>query len=409
MSAWQTAALSDVLAEAKPGFACGEDPTDGVFQFRMNNITTEGQIDLTKKRRVHKETRNIDSFLAEPGDVLFNATNSPELVGKAAYFPGLDEPAVFSNHFLRLRPHPARLEGRFLARWLSLQFQRGVFKGMCRQWVNQATVNRDSLLALRIPLPPLPEQRRIAEILDKADALRAKRRAALAELDDLTQSIFLDMFGDPVTNVRGWEMLRLEDVLARPLRNGLSPSHSGKIVARVLTLSAITGSKFDATALKTSTFQSVPPPEQRVDESDFLICRGNGNVRLVGKGYFPTSRMPDVTFPDTIIAARISPERVERGFLQHVWNSNAIRRQVESLARTTNGTFKVNQTMLERIEFVAPSIILQRKFSQRLTVVEKLKALYRSSCLKLDALFASLQSRAFRGMLCHQCLIDKRD
>ena len=56
----------------------------------------------------------------------------------------------------------------------------------------------------QIPLPPLPEQRRIAEILDKADALRAKRRAALAQLDTLTQSIFLDMFGDPATNPKGW-------------------------------------------------------------------------------------------------------------------------------------------------------------------------------------------------------------
>ena len=61
-----------------------------------------------------------------------------------------------------------------------------------------------SLAELTIPLPPLPEQRRIAEILDKADALRAKRRAALAQLDTLTQSIFLDMFGDPATNPKGW-------------------------------------------------------------------------------------------------------------------------------------------------------------------------------------------------------------
>lgn len=252
---------------------------------------------------------------------------------------------------------------------------------------------------IRIPLPPLAEQQRIAEVLDRAEALQDKRREALPQLDTLMQSIFLDMFGDPVTNMRGWAMLRLGDVLAMPLRNGLSPSYSGKIAAKVLTLSAITGSKFDATALKTSTFQSIPPPEQRVDESDFLICRGNGNVRLVGKGYFPTSRMPEVTFPDTIIAARVSPELIERGFLQHVWNSNAVRRQVESFARTTNGTFKVNQAMLERIAFIAPPMILQREFAHRLTAMEKLKTAHRISLAELGALFASLQHRAFRGEL----------
>ena len=66
---------------------------------------------------------------------------------------------------------------------------------------------------MQIPLPPLAEQRRIAEVLDRAEALRAKRRAALAQLDSLTQSLFLDLFGDPATNPKGWPKLeQLADV-----------------------------------------------------------------------------------------------------------------------------------------------------------------------------------------------------
>ena len=91
MSLWQTLRLSDVVVDAKPGFACGEDPPDGVFQFRMNNVTIEGKLDFSKKRRVPRDTRNLETFLLDPGDVLFNATNSPELVGKSAFFPGHDE------------------------------------------------------------------------------------------------------------------------------------------------------------------------------------------------------------------------------------------------------------------------------------------------------------------------------
>jgi type I restriction enzyme S subunit len=75
----------------------------------MNNVTADGSLDFTKLRRVPKTSRNISSYFVEPGDVLFNATNSPELVGKTAFFPGHTEPAVFSNHFLRLRPHPEKL------------------------------------------------------------------------------------------------------------------------------------------------------------------------------------------------------------------------------------------------------------------------------------------------------------
>ena len=255
-------------------------------------------------------------------------------------------------------------------------------------------------LSLRIPAPPaLPEQRRISEVLDRVQALRTKRRVALAQHDTLIQGIFLDLFGDPATNPKGWEMLRVQDVLSMPLRNGLSPSNVGKVTAKVLTLSAITGSEFDDSAWKVSTFRSPPPPDQSVDENDFLICRGNGNVRLVGKGYFPTRRMPDVTFPDTMIAARVRTERVERVFLQHIWGWNAVRRQVESLARTTNGTFKVNQTMLEGITFIGPPPELQREFARRVGATDKMKAAQRTSLAELDALFAVLQHRAFRGEL----------
>jgi type I restriction enzyme S subunit len=242
-------------------------------------------------------------------------------------------------------------------------------------------------------------RRRIAEILDKADALRAKRRAALAQLDTLTQSIFLDMFGDPATNPKRWPVRSLRQILTAPLRNGLSPSHAGEVSARVLTLSAITGNEFDPDAWKISTFRSPPPSEQSVREDDFLICRGNGNLPLVGKGFFPTLRMSDVTFPDTMIAARISTERVQPAFLQHLWNSPAVRRQIESVARTTNGTFKVNQTMLEEIVFITPPGSLQRDFTFRVGAVTKVKAGHRKALAELDSLFASLQHHAFRGKL----------
>lgn len=288
------------------------------------------------------------------------------------------------------------LNSRFLWHWLShispqltLKAKGATFK----------QVNKQDIGELPMSLPPMAEQQRIAEVLDRAEALRAKRRAALAQLDALGQSIFLDLFGDPATNPKGWEMLHLQDVLSMPLRNGLSPSHVGKIMAKVLTLSAITGSGFDDSAWKVSTFRSTPPSDQSVDENDFLICRGNGNVRLVGKGYFPPRRMPDITFPDTMIAARVKTDRLERVFLQHIWGRNAVRRQIESLARTTNGTFKVNQTMLEGITFIGPPLQLQREFARRVGTADKLKADQRTSLAELDALFAVLQHRAFRGEL----------
>lgn len=262
-----------------------------------------------------------------------------------------------------------------------------------------ARLTSDRIEEFPVPLPPLVEQQRIAGILDRAEALRAKRRAALAQVDGLTQSIFIEMFGDPVGNPLRWPATRLVDVLSEPLRNGVSPSKSGRVMAKVLTLSAVTGDEFNPTALKVSTFERQPQGDQAVDDADLLICRGNGNIELVGRGFFPRAAMRDVTFPDTIIAARIDAQRIDRRYLEHVWNSRAVRPQIESNARTTNGTFKVNQAVLERIAFVAPPLDLQRAFASRAAAVDKLKAAHRASLAQLDALFASLQHRAFRGEL----------
>ena len=357
----------------------------GMRIIRIQNLTDSNKPFNRTKRTV------TDRVRVQQGDLLVSWSAT------LGIFEWHDsEEALLNQHIFRVLPNEEKVNKRYLRHGLEgaiLDMQKHLHGATMQH------VNRSEFLSTKLYLPPLEEQKRIAEVLDRAEELRSKRREAIAQLDTLTQSIFLEMFGDPVTNPKGWSLLYFNDLLSMPLRNGLSPSNTGKVTSKVLTLSAITGNAFDENAWKTSTFQSVPPINQRVDQSDFLICRGNGNIQLVGKGYFPTQQMPEVTFPDTMIAARILPEVIERQFLQHIWNSSAVRRQLETLARTTNGTFKVNQTMLEGVLFVVPPLSLQSEFAHRVEAVEKLKASHRGSLSELNALFASLQHRAFRGEL----------
>ncbi len=97
--------------------------------------------------------------------------------------------------------------------------------------VNQSSFNISSFKTLQIPLPPLAEQKRIAAILDKADELRTKRRESLAQLDQLIQSTFLEMFGDPVTNPKGWEIKLLGDVVERLDGGKMLPSQKLKLTS----------------------------------------------------------------------------------------------------------------------------------------------------------------------------------
>lgn len=372
------------------------EPRDGYVPIlRAGNISDEG---LTLADFVFVPPARVSErqFLRRNDVLVAASSGSLDVVGKAALVTS-DPGAAFGAFCKVLRPREKVHPGYFAHFFKTPAYRNRV--SALAAGANINNLRNEDLDDLTLPFPSFTEQRRIAEILDRAEALRAKRRAALAQVDGLTQAIFLEMFGDPVTNPRQWKAIGLRDLLAVPLRNGVSPSKSGKVVAKVLTLSAVTGGEFDPTAFKTSTFETQPPEDQSVDDADFLICRGNGNAGLVGKGYFPTSRMRDVTFPDTMIAARVDQERLEPRFVESVWSSRAVRRQIEAMARTTNGTFKINQAALERVELMLPPRDLQRSFARRAAAVDKLKAAHRASLTQLDALFASLQHLAFRGEL----------
>ena len=346
--------------------------------------------------RPYAEVRKGYTYF-ETGDVLVAKITPCFENGKIAQALLPRQYGFGSTEFHVVRPTSGKLDGRYLHHFLRQARIRVEGERRMTGSGGQRRVPEDFLAHLSIPVPPLPDQRRIAALLDQADALRARRREALAQLDSLTQSIFIEMFGDPVTNSKRWPLVRFATKLSAPLRNGLSPSSVGKVQAKVLTLAAITGDDFDPSALKLGTFVSAPPAGQAVDERDFLICRGNGNMNLVGKGHFPDANMPDVTFPDTMIAARISRTEIGAAYLQTLWNSRAVRLQIEGLARTTNGTYKVNQPMLESVLIADPPLALQQTFATRIQAVESLKFTHRAALAELDALFASLQHRAFTG------------
>jgi type I restriction enzyme S subunit len=394
MSACSEIALGELIGDASPGFACGEDVADGIFQIRMNNITTEGQLDLSKRRRIPRNYRNIDRYFLQPGDVLFNATNSPDLVGKTAFFPGLEEPAVFSNHFLRLRPLDGKIDGRYLTRWLNFQFQHGRFKGMCRQWVNQATVGRDALLSLKVSLPPLPDQRRIATILDKADELRAKRRAALKKLDELTQSIFLDMFGDPATNPKGFPIAHMGDVC--DVRDGThdSPKYISDGGYPLVTSKNVTGGVVDLTDVNYISEADYVQINKRskVDRGDIILPMIGTIGSPVLVDHEPCYAIKNVAL---IKFLKTSPSAV---FVRHLLSGHYFDYIVSRKNR--GGTQKfVSLGDLRAFPLPLPSKGEQQEFARRVEAVEKARTISRTSEAELNALFASLQHRAFSGDL----------
>lgn len=386
--------LGDVLVDVKPGFATGDNLDDGVFQFRMHNFTRESALDLTKRRRVSATPKQLELQSVAPGDVLFNATNSPELVGKSALMGELDEPAVFSNHFMRLRTDLSRLDPGYLAHFLRLQFHRGVFRTMAKAWVNQATIGRDRLEALEIPLPPIREQRRIVAILDHADALRAKRRQLLAQLGDITRAIFLDMFGD-------FNAAATVEAVASQLRTGPFGSqllHSEFVDegVAVLGLDNVVGNEFrwgERRYISPEKYQQLQ--RYTVHPGDVLISiMGTTGRCVVVPQDIPVAINTKHICAVTPDATHLDSSFLRAAFLWHPESRAHLRRQ-------TKGSIMdgLNMGIIKAMPIPVPPLPLQQEFAERARQVAK----WRESVLRAGAaeneLFVSLQSRAFRGEL----------
>jgi type I restriction enzyme S subunit len=161
---WLTASLGDLQVEARSGFPSGRHNSEarGVPHLRPMNISRFGNVDLDAVKYVESPR---DQRVRQ-GDVLFNNTNSPALVGKTAYF-GYQGDWAYSNHMTRLRP-PAGLDARFLAIQLHYLWRCGAFLRLCSNHVNQASVSSKTLLqAVRIVLPPTAEQERIVVAIEE--------------------------------------------------------------------------------------------------------------------------------------------------------------------------------------------------------------------------------------------------
>lgn len=334
------------------------------------------------------QTKYLDDYQHDAGCLIFGTG------GKASVHFATKRFAT-STDCIAIRPkHNAHIDASYAYQYFkgNMKVLENGFKG-----AGLKHISKGYLSEIQIPHPEsTSDQIRIAHLLGKAERLISQRKKNLQQLDELINNVFLDMFGDPVINENGWEKPEFLTIISS-MRNGLSPSKSGKYKGRVYTLSAITGGSFRE-IFKEDIFSQIhqkyyPTP------NDFLLCRGNGNLSLVGKGHFFPSVSTDVIFPDTIIAVSIQPDAINRAFFETLWKTKFIRQQIENNARTTNGAHKVNQGVIENIKIIRPPMDLQSQFAAIVKKIESIRPLYQQSLTDLECLYSALSQQAFNGEL----------
>jgi len=259
-------------------------------------------------------------------------------------------------------------------------------------------LNREDAYRQRLLLPPLDEQRRIARVLDRADALRAKRRTSLAQLDTLTQAIFLDMFGDPAAMLKKWPTKTLgevaEIITGYPFRSE-EYVKSGEAIRLCRGANVLPG-RIDWSDLARW-------PHSKSDEfAEFSLRVGDVVIAMdrpwISEGFKIARVLPEDC--PALLVQRVARIRGTAGvpneFLFQLLNQPAFTRH----CRPTETTVPhISPKEIRSFAYCFPPIDLQREFARRVVAVEKLKAAYRASLAEMDALFASLQHRAFRGEL----------
>lgn len=257
------------------------------------------------------------------------------------------------------------------------------------------------LKRVEVVVPPLPEQRRIAAILDQADALRAKRREALAQLDSLAQSIFMEMFGDPVANPMEWpDTLKLGAVA--DIVSGVTKGRKiGDVPTRIVPYLAV--ANVQDKALSLSGVKEIEASEgeigrYRLLRDDLLLTEG-GDPDKLGRGTLWNDELPECIHQNHIFRVRLTSRDVSPLFLNWLVGSARGKKYFLRSAKQTTGIASINMTQLREFPLLLPPLALQQTFTTCIQAVESLKTTERAALAELDALFASLQHRAFGGSL----------
>lgn len=400
MSSWKAMPLADLVQPVET-WNPSSSPPDEVFDYiDLSAVDQNTKLIVGARKLLCGEAPSRARQLVAKGDVLVS-TVRPNLNAVALVPENLDG-ATASTGFCVLRAKGNLLDPGYLFQWVRTQ-------AFIANMVKRATgasypaVSERIVLRSRLSFPPLTEQRCMAEILDRAEGLRAKRRASRAQLDTLTQAVFLDLFGDPSGGDRKWPVNSIEEIAANekhsivdgPFGSSIKPEDYRESGVPVIRIGNITrdGYFWDQNLLYISRAKFESLKRSRVRANDVLVSRVGtiGNVCIFPEG------IGDALLSTTgVCKITPNPERMLSVFLHQALRMPSLQAQIHKSASTSVQKY-FNLTALKGWKIIVPPLYLQREFSHHVASIENLKDAQRTSLAEMDSLFASLQHRVFRG------------
>ena len=333
--------------------------------------------------------------IVNANDVLVS-TVRPNLNGVAVVSDEL-EGATASTGYCVLRADNSTLYFRYLYHWVKTNsFIEDMMKKATG--ANYPAISDKIIKESKIPLPPLAEQKRIAAILDKADSLRRKNQQAIQLADQFLSAVFLDMFGDPVTNPRGWDEVELKEIA--DIRSGVTKGKkidlSIAVTLPYMRVANVQDGYLDLSSIQNITVSSNDAKKCQLEKGEILLTEG-GDPDKLGRGYIWNNEIENCIHQNHIFSVRINDKnKIRPEFLSAVIASQRGKRYFLKVGKQTTGIATINKSVLSEFNPFIPPIEIQDEFIASVNKANRIKQLFSKGEFNL---FNSLSQKAFAGEL----------
>ncbi|MEN8883689.1 MAG: restriction endonuclease subunit S [Flavobacteriaceae bacterium] len=336
------------------------------------------------------DLKKYEKYLMQDGDILMTHINSPKHLGKCALYNSVPDKLIHGMNLLCLRPNKEISHSSFLKYYFNSTFFKTQLPKISNQSVNQASFSAGNLKKLKIPLPPLAEQKHIAAILDAADSYRQQTRQTLDKYNQLAQSIFLDMFGDPVTNPMGWEKVEFKELFEQG-KVSIKPENIiiGDKYIGLEHIEKVTGGIIEIVELEKNELKS----------NKFWF---NEEYVLYGKlrPYLNKVAVPNFEgiCSTDIIPFKPIKDKSTKSFLVYLMRGNWF---VNFANENTSGANlpRISPKEINKFRTINPPIQLQNQFANKIANIEAQKATTQQELAQANNLFNALLQKAFKGQL----------